>query len=354
VKRSLIGGAVGLAAAAAGAALFADRKVSHERKRAQLGQDDFAEPRPERAAYLRASDGVRLYVEQDGPLDAPVTVVLIHGFCLNRDELLFQRRAIRERFGDRVRVVSPDLRSHGRSGRSDSEHATIDQLGADLLLLLDELVPQGQVVLIGHSMGGMTIMALADARPELFAADGRIAAVGLLSTSTGKLATVTFGLPAALSYVGAPVTRMVLRGASREAPIVERGRARITDVAWVFVKRVAFGPDVDPALVEFMTRMIGATPVDVISDFFPALMAHDKLKALDALVDTRVVIICGDSDLITPPDHSRAIADALPKADLVIVPDAGHQAMMERPDLVNPPLLQLVQDTLDHAVLDPA
>jgi pimeloyl-ACP methyl ester carboxylesterase len=349
LKRSLIGGAVGLAAAAAGAALFADRKVSQERKRAHLGRGDFAPSRPERAAYLRAGDGVRLYVEQEGPLDAPVTVVLVHGFCLNRDDLLFQRRAIVDRFGDQVRVVSPDLRSHGRSGHSDSEHATIDQLGADLGLVLDELVPSGPIVLIGHSMGGMTIMALADARPTLFGVDGRITGVGLISTSTGKLATVTFGLPAALSYVGAPVTKLLLRGASREAPIVERGRARITDVAWVFVKRLAFGSVVDPALVEFMTQMIGATPVDVIADFFPALMTHDKLTALDVLLDTRVAIICGDRDLVTPPDHSRAMADALAKAELVIVPGAGHQALMERPDLVNPPLLRLVHDTLAAA-----
>jgi pimeloyl-ACP methyl ester carboxylesterase len=349
LKRTLIGGAVGLAAAAAGAALFADRKVSAARKRGRLGQGDFADPLPERAAYLVADDGVRLYVEQEGPLDAPVTVVLVHGFCLDRDDLLFQRRAILAEFAGRVRVVSPDLRSHGRSGRSDSEHATIDQLGADLLLVLEQVVPSGPIVLIGHSMGGMTIMALADARPDLFGRTGRIKAVALISTSTGKLATVSLGLPAGLARIGEPAVNLFLRGARREASIIERGRSRVTDVAWVFVKRLAFGGEVDPALVEFLTRMIGATPVDVIADFYPALMAHDKLAALDVLIDTRVAIICGDRDLITPPDHSREIAGALPKAELVIVPEAGHQALMERPDLVNPPLLRLVQQTLDRA-----
>jgi pimeloyl-ACP methyl ester carboxylesterase len=349
LKRTLIGGVVGLAAAAAGAALFADRRVSSDRKRGRLGQGDFAEPLPERAAYLVASDGVRLYVEQDGPIDAPVTVVLVHGFCLDRDDLLFQRRAILEQFAGRVRVLSLDLRSHGRSGRSDAEHATIDQLGADLLLVLEELVPSGPIVLIGHSMGGMTVMALADAQPDLFGADGRIVAVALISTSTGKLAAVSLGLPAGLARIGEPAVNLLLRGARREAPIIERGRARVTDVAWVFVKRLAFGGDVDPALVEFLTRMIGATPVDVIADFYPALMAHDKLAALDVLTDMPVAIICGDRDLITPPDHSRAIAEALPKAELVIVPEAGHQVVMERPDLVNPPVLRLVQEALDRA-----
>ena len=51
----------------------------------------------------------------------PLTVVLVHGFCQNRDDLLFQRRALVDEFGDRVRVVSFDLRSHGRSSRSDPD-----------------------------------------------------------------------------------------------------------------------------------------------------------------------------------------------------------------------------------------
>ncbi len=146
---------------------------------------------------MRASDGVQLYYEQDGPVDAALTVVLVHGFCQNRDDLLFQRRAILAQFGDRVRIVSFDLRSHGRSSRSTTSHATIDQLGADLDVVLHELVPTGRVALIGHSMGGMTILALADARPELFGE--RIVAVALISTSTGKLAWLTLGVPAGLA-----------------------------------------------------------------------------------------------------------------------------------------------------------
>jgi pimeloyl-ACP methyl ester carboxylesterase len=43
------------------------------------------------------------------------------------------------------------------------------------------------------------------------------------------------------------------------------------------------------------------------------------------------------------------MADRLPKAELVLVPDAGHQVLMERPDVVNPPLLRLI----DNALSDP-
>jgi len=343
----LAGGAVGLVAAAAGAVLVADRKVAATRRSGFAGQDAFTTSEPERSGFVRMPDGVRLYYQEDGPRDAPLTVVFVHGFCLDHDGFLFQRRAVREQFGARVRMVSYDHRSHGRSAHSPSADATIDRLGGDLGCVVDELVPDGRLVLVGHSMGGMTIMALADQRPDLFGAGGRVAAVALLSTSTGRLATVTLGLPAVLARARGTAAAVLLRGARREAGLVERSRARVTDIAWVFVRRLAFGGDVDPALVEFVTRMIGATPVDVIADFYPTLMDHDKLAALGALKATPVLVVCGEQDLLTPPEHSKAIAGALPDATVCLVPGAGHQALMERPDVVNPPLLQLIRDTLE-------
>jgi pimeloyl-ACP methyl ester carboxylesterase len=349
VKRGLVGSALGLAAAAAGAAVVADRRVVARRRRARAAQDEFAEPLAARSGFLRADDGVALYYEEDGPPDAPVSVVLAHGFCLDHNDFLFQRRALLERYGDAVRLISYDQRSHGRSGRCASDRATIDQLGADLLLLIETLAPAGRLVLIGHSMGGMTIMALADAHPELFGDGGRVSGVALLSTTTGKLATVSLGLPAALARLRGPILPLLLRGASRTPELVERGRARTSDFAWIFLRRLAFGSDVDPALVEFLSAMIAHTRVDVIADFYPTLMDHDKLSALDVLTHTPVFVICGERDVLTPPEHSRAMADALPSAELVLVPDAGHQALMERPDVVNVPLMTLVDTALAEA-----
>ncbi|HEY8300648.1 MAG TPA: alpha/beta hydrolase [Jatrophihabitans sp.] len=338
-------GAAAAGVAAAGTAVAVDRKVRSTRQHADL--DEFRPPEPDRAGYVRATDGVRLYYEQDGPADAAITVVLVHGFCLDRDDLLFQRRALIEEFGDRVRVVSVDLRSHGRSSRGDAEHATIDQLATDLRLVLRELVPDGPIVLIGHSMGGMTILALADAQPRMFRR--RVAGVALISTSTGKIAWLTLGVPAALVKVGDPALRLAMRGVSRRSNLIERGRTRLGDASWIFVRRLAFGPHPDPGLVEFLTRMIGRTPVDVIAEFFPTLTSHDKLAALDVLVNLPVVIVCGADDLVTPVDHSREMAHRLPGAEFVLVPATGHQALMERPDLVNPPLLRMVGDALERA-----
>ncbi|MBE7190378.1 alpha/beta fold hydrolase [Jatrophihabitans endophyticus] len=349
-RRGLIGGAVGLLAAGTGAALVADRRVMRHRREGIAAQDAFAAPPADRASFVRADDGTELFVEQHGATDARVTVVLVHGFCLDHHTFVRQTTGLRERFAAAdVRIVAYDQRSHGRSGRSPAANATIDQLGADLEKVLDAVAPTGPLVLAGHSMGGMTVMALADRRPDLFGPDGRVRGVLLADTSTGKLAAVTLGLPAGAARISGPLLPLVLRGARRGRPVVERGRARLTDVAWVFVKRLSFGPDVEPALVEFVSAMIARTSIDVIADFYPTLMSHDKLAALKRLDGTPLVVVSGADDVITPPEHSREIADAVAGSTLVSIPAAGHMALLERPDLVIGPLADLVAPAIGWA-----
>src|SRR5581483_1360218 len=106
MKRSIIAGA--LAAAAASGAVIADQRVRAVRRSGVAALDVFTAPEPDRAGFVRADDGLQLYYEEDGPADAPLTVVLIHGFCQNRDDFIFQRRAILEHFGVHVRVLSVD------------------------------------------------------------------------------------------------------------------------------------------------------------------------------------------------------------------------------------------------------
>lgn len=134
----------------------------------------------------------RLFGRKD---PAPVTVVFSHGYCLNQDSWHFQRAALR----GLVRTVHWDQRSHGRSGQGvaqsgpDGVPVTIDQLGRDLKAVLDVAAPEGPLVLVGHSMGGMTIMALAERYPE-FVRD-RVVGVAFVGTSAGKLGEVSYGLP---------------------------------------------------------------------------------------------------------------------------------------------------------------
>ncbi len=285
----------------------------------------------DRTRTVTTPDGVRLHVEEVGPQDAAQTVVLVHGYTQEMAVWHYQRKALSD---GRLRVVLYDQRSHGRSTRSSPELSTIDQLGADLQQVLEEVVPTGDVVLVGHSMGGMTVMALADRAPELFGS--RVRGVGLLSTSTGKLAQLTLRLPSALEPVAARGLPLLTRGLRSRAALLERGRRLGSDLAFLLARRGAFGStDVSPSLVEFVETMLARTPVDVMAEFFETFASHDKLKALDALRGIPVLVLVGSKDLLTPVAHSRAIADALPEAQLVVVDGCGHMVNLERPSLVD-------------------
>ena len=133
-------------------------------------------PPPPGSRTVTTDDGVDLHVEFDGDPDAALTVVFSHGFTARLAEWELQRAALR----DRARLVFWDQRGHGRSGWTPLTAATIDRTGQDLGAVLDATTPTGPVVLVGHSMGGMSVMALARQRPELFGT--RVVGVFLLAT----------------------------------------------------------------------------------------------------------------------------------------------------------------------------
>ncbi|WP_335934328.1 alpha/beta fold hydrolase [Streptomyces sp. PTD5-9] len=271
----------------------------------------------------------------------PVTIVFSHGYCLNQDSWHFQRAALR----GLVRTVHWDQRSHGRSERgraqADGVPVGIDQLGRDLKAVIDAAAPEGRLVLVGHSMGGMTIMALAEQYPQLVR--DRVAAVAFVGTSSGKLGEVSFGLPLAGVNAVRRVLPGVLRALGSQAELVERGRRATADLFAGLIKKYSFGSrDVDPAVERFAERLIESTPIDVVAEFYPAFTEHDKSSALPAFRDLPVLILAGDKDLVTPSSHSEAIADQLPEAELVIVPDGGHLVMLEHPETVTDRLADLL------------
>ncbi|GII53092.1 lipase [Planotetraspora thailandica] len=336
-KVGLAGAVVGAASAGVAAAALAKRyAVGRIRLRPDLeANEPFGELRGRRET-VTTPDGVRIHAEIDGPDDAPLTVVLCHGYCLTLDSWHYQWRDLRESY----RLVMWDQRCHGQSGRS--EDCSIDRLGEDLALVLDELVP-GPCVLVGHSMGGMTIMALADRRPELFG--DKVRGVSLISTSAGKLAELTLGLPALVSKVVHKAVPSAVSVMRRSGNLVDRGREAGTDLSFLALRYLGFGDSksVSPTVVDFVESMIRATPSEVIADFYPALMSHDKLTALDVLNKVPTAIIVGERDWLTPLDHSKAIAAAVPAAELTTVPATSHLVQLERPGVVNDALRELLK-----------
>ncbi|MCU1589721.1 MAG: alpha/beta hydrolase fold protein [Frankiales bacterium] len=334
-RAGALGAVAGVIAVGAAAGLAAERYAVG---RARLRPDPEArEPffglAADRQRRVVADDGVPLHVEEVGPeggVRGP-TVVFLHGYTQELAVWHYQRQAFA---GDNPgRLVFYDHRSHGRSGRSPAGSSTIDQLGRDLYTVLQTCAPRGPVVLVGHSMGGMTIMALADQHPELFGP--RVVAVALLSTSTGKLAEAAFGLPTAVAPVTNRVVPFLTRGMRTRPEVFERGRRLGTDLAFLISRSWAFGSrDVSPSLVEFVERMTANTPVDVIAEFYDTFTDHDKLAALDVLDRVETLILVGSKDKLTPLAHSQLMAQTLPSAQLVVVEGAGHMVQLERAPLV--------------------
>ncbi|MFF4549066.1 alpha/beta fold hydrolase [Streptomyces sp. NPDC001406] len=359
----IAGTAIGVLAAGAAAGVAIERMTVGRgmRRKARLALDSTGPYGALRGTPGKAiaDDGTELYYEVDdvepegGPAPrrrrlfgrkapAPVTVVFSHGYCLSQDSWHFQRAALR----GVVRTVHWDQRSHGRSGRGvaqsrDEAPVTIDQLGRDLRAVIDAAVPDGPIVLVGHSMGGMTVMALAAQYPELIR--DRVVATALVGTSSGRLGEVNFGLPLAGVNAVRRVLPGVLKALGTQAALVEKGRRATADLFAGVIKRYSFASrDVDPAIERFAERMIESTPIDVVAEFYPAFTDHDKTEALARFADMPVLVLAGVQDLVTPSEHSEVIADLLPDAELVLVPDAGHLVMLEHPEVVTDRLADLL------------
>jgi pimeloyl-ACP methyl ester carboxylesterase len=295
------------------------------------------------AHTVTTADGVRLAVREYGPEQADLTVVFVHGYTVTAECWAAQVTALRPLTATGVRLVLYDQRGHGASTVGPTDHDTIEQLGSDLADVLRHRVPTGRILLAGHSMGGMTIMALAEQEPELFGQ--RIVGAALLGTSCGGMGEVTLGLPAMLGALPRPA--LPLRG--RAAPInrrAERLRAADSDLGRWINAHVAFGPDVTgdelAADLAAMAKMQAPMRLETMTAFLPTFADHDREAALAPLKAIPAVIVVGERDVLTPVAHSQVIAAALPDAQLTVMPGSGHMVMMEAPDRVNALLRELI------------
>ncbi len=266
------------------------------------------------------SDATSLFVRESGPADAPVTLVLAHGWTLTQGSW----DPVVAALPSTVRVLRYDHRGHGLSDPAATGTATIAQLGDDLAELISARVPAGRVVLAGHSMGGMAVMALAERHPELFA--DRVAGVGFVATSSGGLDRVTLGLPDWMAPRVAAIERRLNRRIGRSRRVaVGRSRIAAAGLRWLLFGSRARAEDVAATAAQ-VSRCDPASMVG----FRASLGEHSRRAALAAMRSVPVVVMAGSVDRLTALPHARAIAAALPSALFVVYPDAGHMLPYER------------------------
>lgn len=268
------------------------------------GPDGLALPDGRSEAVVTA-DGAELALHVAGPEAGPV-VVLVH--CWTGAKELWSPVARRlVHLGHRV--VLYDQRGHGAStwggGLPD-----VDHLGDDLATVLAH-VDARDVVVAGHSMGGMSIQAYVGRHPADAAA--RLSGAVLVAT-----AARTFGreLPAALAE----------RVLGDVAPAWTRTGRIGTSLA-----RRSLGAGAHPAHAVAVRDLLHATPGPVRVGCLLAMARMDLGPGL-AATQVPATVLVGTRDLLTPPRSARALAAAWPGAELTVLPGAGHMLPVERPD----------------------
>ena len=327
----------GLAVLAAGVVVVRRRRASAPAPAARPASPP---PPPGRTRTVTTDDGVDLHVEVFGAEQPTATVVLAHGYVQSSRLWAGQVRDLLDARPD-LQVVVYDHRGHGSSGPTSRDRATIEQLARDLARVLEEAVPEGPVVLGGHSMGGMTVIALAEQRPELFG--DRIAGVALVGTSSGGLDAVTYGMPAPVAKL---VKKLLPVLNERAVKAEQAGKKRAVGALDMWL---IFSGTADAADIAAATEVHRGTTAETVAAFLPTFSTHDRAAALDALSDVPVLIVVGDADRLCPVEHSRAIAAALPDAELAVFPGVGHMVQMERRRDVSDRLLALVDRALSPA-----
>jgi pimeloyl-ACP methyl ester carboxylesterase len=185
-------------------------------------------------------------------------------------------------------------------------------------------------------------MGLAALRPELFGS--RIVGAALISTSSGNLADLSFGLPEMLTRVRAAVLPVAAWTMRHRPAFAERTRRLAADLVSAATWSLSFAStDVDPALGRYVDAMIAGTPVDVIAEFYPALAGLDETGSLEPLRAIPTLVLTGDKDRMIPAEHSDLLAERLPDTEYVVVPDAGHLVLLEKPEQVNDALTRLLR-----------
>jgi pimeloyl-ACP methyl ester carboxylesterase len=277
---------------------------------------------------VRADDDAWLAASVHEPATAPdvdaATIVLAHGWTLTQEAWA---PVVTQLLEAGSRVVTFDQRGHGASplhGPGLRHPApTVRALGHDLAAVLRATVPDGPVVLGGHSMGGMTVLAYAGSHPS--EVRERVRGVLLASTSAGDLA-------ARAGRKEVVVMRLISYLPRRTA-----GRHITVDGQ----RRLLFGEEARPQDVQRTRDLAAGTRVATIGRFHTALTRHDETEALAALVDVPLRVVVGERDRLTPVAHAQRLVGLAPHADLDVLSRKGHMLPFEAPDELAAHLLRL-------------
>jgi non-heme chloroperoxidase len=313
-RRLAIGAAAvaAIGATAAGGRLLLKQSANSIKSHGNPDLDPLYELPPDVEHHeIRSVDGGSLHVVERG-VGRPL--LLVHGITLQAAVWAPQFHLL----ADRYRVMAMDVRGHGRSvAGSDGFGRKI--AARDVKTVLDHFDLR-DVILVGHSMGGMIVMELAGDYPEILSE--RVAGLVFMDTAAHEI------LPRPALPIAKALGRRVRTRFENGKRIPQRAFGE-DDLSWVLA-RVAFGRNPSAKAVGQVRRFLEEVPQSTSLPSGLDLLDHDASVALQA-TKTPSLVLVGSLDLLTPVWAARRIANFLPYARFEVLDGAGHQLMQERP-----------------------
>lgn len=307
-----------------------------------LAQRDTDPTKPERAAgrIIAGATGSNLYVEEVGEADAPV-VILTHGWAMDSTIWNYAKRDLSRA----CRVISWDLPGMGKSKPASPSAISVSEFARDLLTII-ELAGTQKVVLVGHSIGGMTIQTLARDYPEIFAA--KVAGTVLVNTTyTNPLKTMILsGLAQAIRW---PLLEPAMRLGILLQPLVwlSAWQSYLSGAAHV-ANRLGFGKFVTHSQLNHTTLLSTRNAPGNIHRGNLAMFRWDATHAMER-VQTPILILSGDKDIVTKPQAGGQIAADCPTGLHRVVEGVNHMGFLERPDIYNSAISDFVRSVQPKA-----
>jgi pimeloyl-ACP methyl ester carboxylesterase len=315
-RTALIAGGVAAGALAAGAVgrSLVRRRIDHE-----LEAPLWDLP-PEDLGPLASFDDTQLAVRAAGDPSAPM-LLFVHGFSLDMTTW-------REQWVDLSvdhRCVLVDLRGHGASRHPADGDLSVRSMARDIAAVLDAIAPDRRVTVVGHSMGAIATLAMAEVRPDVMATS--VAGIVLVGTSASDLVRGAMG---SITDLVRPRLGSLRSAAQRVDRLRKAVLASPTDLRGAIVRLTQFGPDAPRHVVEHVVHLAERASSEVWTDGLAGLLETDLRHVLPR-VRAPALVVVGEHDRVTPPASGIELAGALPDGRFVLLEGAGHIAMMERP-----------------------
>jgi pimeloyl-ACP methyl ester carboxylesterase len=270
---------------------------------------------------VAGADGAKLWVEEAGATTGPI-LVFTHGWGMSTRIWAEARAALKDRFG----LVFWDLPGAGRSGRPRAGYS-LEGFAEDLHAVIDSLPADRPIVLVGHSIGGMTVQTLCARHPELL--NRRVAGIVLENTThLNPLRTMILSGPFTALQ---PLIEADMKLATVLSPLLWaiNWQSYLSGSTHLAMRLAGFGSRPTREQLDRASLLPTKTSPAVQSRGNLAMIRWSVTEALPR-IDAPALVFVGGRDLVTKDHAGEHIAAALPQARLMRIEDAGHMGPVER------------------------